>query len=83
MFHTIRKLIRFIFHGSCRTKCNYPSCTRPDCAVKALREKIAKSENKVLKLHIDRYADYQTRTRVNEVKRLFEKEGVKVVIITR
>ena len=59
------------------------ACTKPLCAIQTLREKIAKSERKVLTLHIDRYADYATRTRLNKVKELFEKEGTKVVIKTR
>ena len=83
MFHTIRQLLRTLLHGSCKTKCDFPACTKPLCAIQTLREKIAKSERKVLTLHIDRYADYATRTRLNKVKELFEKEGTKVVIKTR
>lgn len=47
----------------------------PDCGEKRKHDEI--------KLHIHRQADLMTRTRVNKIKELLEKNGHKVTIVTR
>lgn len=82
MSHTNNQLQESEPH-KCKVPCS-PSdyCKGGKCDRMGCYEESPKKVHEI-KLNIHRQADLMTRTRVNKIKELFEKDGHKVTIVTR